>query len=97
MTALSGSYEIDMFTMSDFFVSKEGDDGEPEFVRDMNKLIFAVHPDGNWKVSVGRRASLGPHLDATLHTIMGDATTGAAHLLCTLAERIVAPHQEVRS
>lgn len=97
MTASPRSYEIDMFAMTDFFVPKDGDDGEPEFVRDMNRLMFAVHPDGTWKVSVGRHASLGPHIDDTLHVLEGDATTTAADLLRMMAERIMAPHLETRS
>lgn len=93
MTASPRSYEIDMFAMTDFFVPKGGDDGEPEFVRDMNRLMFAVHPDGTWNVSVGRHASLGPHIDATLYTLTGDATISAPDFLRMLAQRIMAPHE----
>lgn len=98
MSTAPRSYEIDfMYTMTDFFVPNDGEDGEPTFVRDMNKLMFSVHPDGTWKVSVGRHASLGPHIDATLHVLEGDATTTAADLLRMVAEHIMAPHQETRS
>lgn len=94
MSTEARSYEIDfLYTLTDFFVPKEGDDGEPELIRDMNKLSFAVHPDGTWSVSVGRHAALSPHIDATLHTLEGDASTTAPDLLRALAERIMAPHQ----
>lgn len=84
------SYEIDfMFAMADFSVSDDAD--EPE--RDMVKMAFSVNPDDTWSFSIGRHVSLGPHIDASLHNLEGDATTSAPDLLRALTQRIVAPHE----
>jgi hypothetical protein len=89
MTTSPRSYEIDfMLALVDFYVSDDAD--EP--VRDIIKMLLAVHSDDTWRLSIGRSVTLGPHVDASLHTLTGDATTTAPDLLRMLAERVLAPH-----